>query len=102
MLTDEELLTFDQQLDHWQRLHEWNKASATEMLNRMPELYRNHLIIAKMIDGWVATFKQGLMLSDDARDGIVLELRQISAYLRQGDLLPGGVLYDEAVNKTHG
>jgi hypothetical protein len=89
MPTDEELLTFDQRLDHH------DKDQAVERLERMPELYRNHLMIAKMIDGWVAGFEGRPLLSDETRQGIVLELRQISAYLRQGDLLPGGVLYEE-------
>ena len=91
--SDEELLDFDKS-----RLADWDGKRAAEALEQMPELYRNHLTVAKWIDYWREDVEEqtesGISLrGDEFHKGMVQALRDIAAHLRQTDLLPTGILY---------
>jgi hypothetical protein len=87
--TDAELLDFD-----GSRLEDWSEDTARRLLEEQPVIYRNHLEIAKWIDGWVERMHR------DARDefqaGYEKGVREIAAHLRQGDLVPQGALLNDS------
>jgi hypothetical protein len=89
-LTDDELLAFDRgRHANWD---EQDEERAQRLLVEQPELFRNHLTIAKWIDRWVEHLQEGGDLRPDYEysKGVIKGLRGIAAYLRQGDLVPGG------------
>jgi len=88
MPTDLELLDFDTD-----RMPKWDEVRARRLLQELPELYRNHLAVAHCL-AWTADNldRQGGPGSKD-REGYQRALRDTSARLRQGDYLPGAVLY---------
>jgi hypothetical protein len=95
---DEVLLDFDTS-----RLANWDAARAAQLLEEQPELYRNHLVAARWISGY------GDRIEEDEEDepaeqrnGYVAALRDLAAHLRQGDLVPGGVLYDDELSRLPG
>jgi hypothetical protein len=96
-LTDEELFDFDRK-----RLGSYNKKWTDEVFAEMPDLYRNHLTIAKWIDGWRERMRDGGpgdLRSEEFRKGSAFALREIAAHLRQADFVPGGALYEDLVPK---
>jgi hypothetical protein len=95
-LTDEELFDFDPE-----RLGSYHEEWVNEAFEKMPDLYRNHLTIAKWIDGWRERMNAGGpgdLRSEDFREGSDFALREIAAQLRQADFVPGGVLYEDITN----
>ena len=82
---DDVLLDFDpSNYDHW------DSDLANRLLVEQPELYRNHLAIARWIQGWADRMEQHPVESRKARDeGFVAALREVMTHLRQGDLVPG-------------
>lgn len=95
-LTDNELFDFDKS-----RI-EWSEEEARNALQEHPELYRNHLIIAKWIDGWVSRLPKATPSEAEYWRGFEQALREVAANLRQCDLLPGGVFHDETVGEAEG
>ena len=96
-LTDEELFDFDRE-----RLDAYDKRRVNEVIAKMPDLYRNHLTIAKWIDGWRERMGEPSPMdlrSDDYQKGTEFALREIAAHLRQADFVPGGVLYEDLVQR---
>lgn len=88
-VSDDRLLDFDAS-----RLVHWDTTDVKRLLAEYPELYRNHLGIAKLLDSWV----DRLDADDDGNNaGFAQALREVAAHLRQGDLLPSGVLYRQLV-----
>jgi hypothetical protein len=98
-LTDEELFDFDRK-----RLDGYQERWVNEVLETMPDLYRNHLTVAKWIDHWRdgledATNSPSAKGYEAHYEGMVDALREIAAHLRQADLVPGGILYEDTVQK---
>jgi hypothetical protein len=100
MLSDDELLDFDTS-----RLAHWEPRLGERMLEAHGPLYRNHLVIAKHLDHWregnaglqeMKNYSRGGVDPDDV-DTIDWGLKEVAAHLRQGDYLPGGVLYEETI-----
>lgn len=81
--SDEALLDFDaDELDHDDMGH------ARKLLALHPELYGNHLTIAKFLEGWITR------LTNDAtpcefNNGFVEALDEIITHLRDGDFVTG-------------
>ncbi|MDP9201112.1 MAG: hypothetical protein M3P26_04165 [Gemmatimonadota bacterium] len=90
-LTDAELFDFD-----YSRMADWSDERARETLARLPDLYRNHLTIAKMLDQWIARGEKGSDRGEFQR-GLAAGYREVAAHLRRGYLVPGCALYDEFV-----
>lgn len=91
-LTDEELFDFDHD-----RLANFELHTAEDTLRSKGNVYRAQLVAAKWIEGWrerVAT-DDFPPRNEDWQDGWETALREVTAHLRQGDLIPGGVLHDE-------
>ena len=84
-LTDDELNDFDRS-----QIADWDPKDAQRARNDHPDLYRNHLTIAKMIDAWIVNL---LAEDNDYYRGIVRAQQDIAAWLRKGELLPGGAMY---------
>jgi hypothetical protein len=86
-LTDDDLLEFD-------RAHfaHWNEDTVRRLLVEHPQLFRDHLAIAKWIDHWSERMQADPGLSDDYHQGFVAGIREIAKHLRLGDLVPGGSL----------
>lgn len=87
--SDDDLFDFDTS-----RLAKWDRTDPQALLERHPDLYRNHLAIAKWTDEWIASMKKHPTLKGEYQEGFVKGIREIAAHLRQGDLLPGGSIYD--------
>ncbi|WP_149264373.1 hypothetical protein [Actinomadura sp. K4S16] len=85
--SDENLLDFDTN-----RLANWDEQHARRLLaGDDAVLYRNHLAIAKWIDGWAETLgKDNDEDPDSYSAGFEKGVREIAAHLRQGDYVPGG------------
>jgi hypothetical protein len=90
--TDDELLGFDPST-----LAGFDEDRTRRALADHPDLYRNHLLIALWLDGWITRNREGLHGREwtDVDQGFEMALRDIRAHLRQADLLPGGILHDE-------
>jgi hypothetical protein len=87
-LTDAELFDFD-----YSRFSNWSDERARETLARLPDLYRNHLTIAKMLDQWIARGEEGFNRAEFQK-GLVAGYREVASHLRRADLVPGCALYD--------
>jgi|GEM_PF-870487 len=103
-LTDDELLDFDSS-----NYDTYDEGKARETLaGEHAEIFRSHLVAARWADGLrEATVEHDekeraiggddYTFSADYTAGWEKALREVSAYLRQGDLIPGGVLYSDTV-----
>jgi hypothetical protein len=91
-LTDNELFDFDHG-----RLADFNADEARKRLAEDDGSYRAQLVAARWIEGWRQRAAEDEMptQSEDWRNGFDSALREVTAHLRQGDLIPGGILYDE-------
>lgn len=88
--SDEELLDFDKE-----RLANWRPERAKNMLvSEDADLYRNHLVMAKWLDMWVENLTTD-PLGRKGDEDYIRALREVAAHLRQADLVPGGVLYEQ-------
>ena len=96
MLSDDALLDFDAK-----RLAQFSTKDARAWLDdpTRREVYRAQLVAAQWVDGWRQRMNERTSLlahhSDDWHEGFDEALRDVVAHLRQGDLMPGGVLHDE-------
>jgi hypothetical protein len=86
-LADEELFDFDKS-----RLADWDEERASSALRQAPDLYRNHLTIAKWIDAWINRMERDSSLEREQAEGFVAALGEVAAHLRQTDFLPFGSL----------
>jgi hypothetical protein len=94
-LSDDDLLNFDAD-----RLAAFDQGRARETLaGQHGAAYRAQLVAAHWIEGWrQRTLAYEAQFPDEARapqraEGWDDALREVVAHLRQGDLIPGGVLY---------
>jgi hypothetical protein len=92
-LSDEELLDFDEsQLAHFDR------QEALRALDEHGAAFRYQLVTARHLEGWAERLGEGGGIASNAAAADAAfgrALREIAAHLRQGDYLPGGVLYVE-------
>lgn len=95
-LTDEDLFAFDHD-----ELANFDLAKAQRTLEEQPEAYRAQLVAALWIDGWrerIALHEKSSSITGHDEtwlEGFDYAAREMAAHLRQGDLLPGGVLHHE-------
>lgn len=63
-----------------------------ELLRTQPELFTNHLAIARQTEAWADGLKQDSPAGLDPKfvDGFVEALRQVAVFLRQGSYMPDG------------
>lgn len=89
--TDDQLLDFDSS-----NLADYDETTARATLaGEHGDTFRNQLVIARWLSRWVENM-DGLGAADKAyQEGYERALREVAAHLRQGDLLPGAVLYEE-------
>jgi len=69
-----------------------------ELLARFGDAYREHLALARFLDGYCARRDPILTspLNDEYTDSMVVTaLCSVAPHLRRGDLLPGGARYDD-------
>lgn len=92
MLTDADLLDFDHD-----RLVHFDLATAKQQLAEGGDTFRAQLVAAHWIEGWRKRVAEDELptQSEDWREGFDTALREVTAHLRQGDLIPGGVMHDE-------
>jgi hypothetical protein len=97
-LSDDELLDFDHR-----RLRGFNITTTRHALTQHGDVYRAQLIAARWIDGWRQRMLEDPVSPTDPenaaarREAMDEVLRDVVAHLRQGDLIPGGVLYEDEV-----
>jgi hypothetical protein len=94
-LTDDQLLDFDAS-----RYAAYDEAKARDLLGgENGDAYRSQLVVARWIEGW----RERTLAQDEPGKpeewmrGWDDALSEVVAHLRQGDLVPGGVLYTDAV-----
>jgi hypothetical protein len=95
MLTDDDLLNFDpSRLSHYER-----GDGERRLQGEHADLYRNHLIAARWIDGWRTRIGEQTIPAEapERRAGADYALREVVAHLRQGDFLPCGTLYEDEI-----
>ena len=101
-LTDEELFGFDHK-----RLAHFKRREAQDLLDgEHGDAYRTQLVAALWIDGWRERMEEREESptghiggrTNEWYEGFEYAMREIAAHLRQGDLIPGGVLYDETAD----
>jgi hypothetical protein len=89
---DERLLDFDKTEIDWRP-----ERAAEALAGPYADIYRNHLAIARWIDGY-AQRTQAQDIAPTAREhqeGFVEGVLWMAAFLRQGDLLPDGHLLQQ-------
>ena len=91
-LTDDDLFDFDHG-----RLADFDLSEAKRQLAEKGEVYRAQLVAAHWIEGWRERLEEdeSPTKNEEWSDGYVTALREVTAHLRQGDLIPGGILHDE-------
>jgi hypothetical protein len=91
-LTDKELFDFDHD-----RLAAFDLSTAEETLRSKGDVFRAQLVAARWIEEWRGRTREDRFLerNEEWREGWDTALREVAAHLRQGDLVPGGVLHDE-------
>jgi hypothetical protein len=90
MMDDDQLLDFDR--GRHATWDEEQEQRTRRLLVEQPDLYRNHLAIAKWIDRWRERMTRQAALSGEWAAGFDQGVGDIAAHLRQGDLVPGGDL----------
>jgi hypothetical protein len=96
-LSDDQLLEFDSG-----QYASYDEGKAREALaGEHGDAYRAQLVAARWVEGW----RQRTLAEDPVGSGARSEdwvrgwddaLREVVAHLRQGDLIPGGILYTDA------
>jgi hypothetical protein len=92
-LSDDQLLDYDSG-----QYASYDEGKAREALaGEHGDTYRAQLVAARWVEGWrQRTLDQGPEGSEDWIRGWDDALREVVAHLRQGDLIPGGILYTDA------
>ncbi len=92
-LPDEVLFDFDTT-----ELADWDPERSAQLLTEQPDLYRHHLTLAQGIEGWARRNdmrrSENVLEDTDFNQGFDRALLEIAAHLRQGDMMPGGALYE--------
>jgi hypothetical protein len=95
-LSDEELFDLDTS-----DLANWDEERSRAALSEFGDLFRNQLIVARFLQRWADRLEGGPDGERDFQRGYRRALREVAAHLRQADLVPGGVLYEESVGSRH-
>ena len=92
-LSDDQLLDFDAGM-----YASYDDAKARDALaGENADAYRAQLVAARWIEGWrQRTLAEEPAGPEDWVKGWDEALREVVAHLRQGDLIPGGILYTDA------
>ncbi len=92
-LSDDQLLDFDAD-----KYASYDEGKAREALaGEHGDAYRAQLVAARWIEGWRRrTLAEEPSGSEDWVKGWDEGLSEVVAHLRQGDLIPGGILYTDA------
>ena len=91
MLTVDELFAFDAS-DY----ADYDEGRARKALAEQRDAYRPQLVAARWIDGWRERLAERPSFSSKEEEAAYCEaLANVAAYLRQGDLIPGGALHDQ-------
>jgi hypothetical protein len=92
-LSDDQLLDFDAGV-----YASYDEAKARDALaGEHGDSYRAQLVAARWIEGWRRrTLAEEPTGSEDWVKGWDEALSEVVAHLRQGDLIPGGILYTDA------
>ena len=92
-LTDDQLLDFDAE-----KYASYDEGKARETLaGEHGDAYRAQLVAARWVEGWRRrTLTSDPAGSEDWVKGWDEALSEVVAHLRQGDLVPGGILYTDA------
>ena len=92
-LSDDQLLEFDAGT-----YATYDEAKARDALaGEHGDAYRAQLVAARWIEGWRRrTLAEESAGSEDWVKGWDEALSEVVAHLRQGDLIPGGILYTDA------
>lgn len=92
LLTDQDLLNFDHAT-----IQHFDLGEAQDILeDEHADIYRAQLVTAHWLDGWAERLSEGDSLDDPKFDeGFTKALREVAAHLRQGDLIPGGVIFED-------
>ncbi len=91
LLTDEDLLNFDHDA-----IEHFDLDDAQDALDEYGDVYRAQLVTAHWLDRWAKRLGDVDSIDDPKFDeGFAKALREVAAYLRQGDLIPGGVLFED-------
>lgn len=70
----------------------YEEAGASAALLDFPDLYVNHLLIARHLDGWAVRAEERSAGPGEEFDrGFVHGLREVCAHLRQADYVPTGI-----------
>jgi hypothetical protein len=90
--SEDDLLDFDHS-----RLAHFDVNDARRKLAEQGQVYRAQLVAARWIEGWRERLAEDYIshASEEWGRGFDQALREVTAHLRQGDLIPGGVLHDE-------
>ncbi|WP_282944523.1 hypothetical protein [Cellulomonas endometrii] len=91
-MDDDELLAFDRS-----RISDAEEVNFAALLKEHGDQYRSHLLIAKWIDRWREDYEHTAVAPGEWGNGYTRGIAEVAAHLRRGDLLPGGVIYDEQV-----
>lgn len=90
-IADDDLFDFDHS-----QLPAFDETRARETLERLGDVYRAQLVTARWLDGKreraIADDSPGNLRSEEFKKGVDYAYRQVIAHLRQGDLVPGGIL----------
>lgn len=97
MLSDNDLLNFTTS-----NLAGADPGDPRKLLHDHGDLYRVQLVAARWFEGYLQRRKEsnaqslvGLRHSDEREAGFEEAMRDVVAHLRQGDLLPGGRLWED-------
>lgn len=91
LVTDQDLLNFDHDA-----IQHFDLGDAQDALDEHGDTYRAQLVAAYWLDGWAERLRLSRSLDDPKFDeGFVSALGEVAAHLRQGDLIPGGVLFED-------
>jgi hypothetical protein len=91
-LSDEELLGFDESL-----LARYERGQAIDALKRHGDSFRYQLVAARWTEEWADRLENdpAFAVANEYQSGYVRALREVTAHLRQGDFLPGAMIYEE-------
>jgi hypothetical protein len=79
-LDDATLFDFDKK-----RLDHWKESNPKAALRDHPELYRNHLVIARLLKDWHDDIgSHAIDLRPEYHKGLKWALKEVAAHLRQG------------------
>jgi hypothetical protein len=97
MLTEDELFDFDKS-----ELPDWDEERSDRAASEYPDLYWNHLTLAKWIEMYNGKLEESFTSVGSEYPSVCREaLLNIAAWFRQGDFLAGGRVYEAYVDRRN-